>query len=80
MALLKVLISAKSKEFGVSQSLIASNAELEEFAAGSKQSKLLNGWRWSIFGKDASMLQEGSTALAINNGRIVTVQIKDQAT
>ena len=80
LALLKVLISAKSKEFGVSQALIASNAELEEFAAGSKQSKLLNGWRWSIFGKDASRLQEGSTALAINNGRIVTVKIKDQAT
>ena len=30
LALLKVLLSAKSKEFGVSQALIASNAELEK--------------------------------------------------
>ena len=80
LALLKVLLSAKSKEFGVSQALIASNAELEEFAAGSERSKLLDGWRWSVFGEDASKLQDGSTALAINNGRVVSFQIRGRAT
>ena len=80
LALLKVLLSAKSKEFGVSQALIASNAELEKFSAGSKQSRLLSGWRWSVFGKYALELQEGSTALAIDDGRIVTVQVRSRAT
>ena len=80
LALLKVLLSAKSKEFGVSQALIASNADLEAFSAGSKQSNLLNGWRWSIFGEDALKLREGTTALAVNDGRIVTVQVKGPST
>ena len=80
LALLKVLLSAKSKEFGVSQALIANNADLEEFSAGSKQSNLLSGWRWSIFGEDALKLRDGSTALAVDDGRIVTVQVKGQST
>jgi len=61
--LLRVLLKAKSEQLGVAQKLIATSADLDEIAAGRRDAKSLNGWRYKAFGKDALLLCEGRLAL-----------------
>ena len=74
MDLLKVMLKMRCEQSGVAQKLIATVSELEKFAAGSKDSKLLRGWRYEIFGKMAVALKAGDAALTIENGKIKIVE------
>ncbi|MEO5612581.1 MAG: ribonuclease D [Sphingomicrobium sp.] len=69
--LLKLLLKIRSKEAGVASKLIARSDELEALAAGvRKDLKILSGWRFEEFGRDAVDLVEGRIGFAIESGKL----------
>ena len=69
--LLKLLLKIRSKEAGVASKLIARSDELEALAAGvRKDLKILSGWRFEEFGRDAVDLVEGRIGFAIEHGKL----------
>ncbi|GHF27736.1 ribonuclease D [Kordiimonas sediminis] len=76
--LLKVLLKIKSQETNVAPRMIANSQELEALAAQpSADSKIMQGWRKTIFGDDAQKLIQGTLALTANNGDIEVVELMD---
>jgi len=73
--LLRVLLKAKSEEFGVASKLIASASDLDELSAGGRDLPALSGWRRDVFGGDALRLCEGKIALAARGKDICTVEL-----
>ena len=69
--LLKLLLKIRSKETGVASKLIARSDDLEALAAGvRKDLKILSGWRFEEFGRDALNLVEGRLGFAVQNGKL----------
>jgi len=69
--LLKLLLKIRAKEAGVAAKLIARSDDLESLAAGVRSDlKILNGWRFEEFGRDALDLVEGRLAFATENGKL----------
>ncbi|RKT34020.1 ribonuclease D [Roseovarius halotolerans] len=73
--LLRVLLKAKSEEFGVASKLIASASDLDELSAGARDLPALSGWRRDVFGGDALRLCDGEIALAARGKDICTVEL-----
>ncbi|MEL7204651.1 MAG: ribonuclease D [Pseudomonadota bacterium] len=73
--LLRVLLKAKSEEFGVAAKLIANAAELDAIAAGQRDLSSLRGWRKDVFGSDALRLCDGQIGLAAQGAHIVAVKL-----
>lgn len=72
--LLKVLLRQISEETGVAAKLIATIDDLEAVAADQDlQTPALTGWRRSIFGEKALELKKGRLALAIDRGKVITL-------
>ncbi|MEM7599768.1 MAG: HRDC domain-containing protein, partial [Pseudomonadota bacterium] len=74
--LLRVLLKAKSEEYGVAAKLIANAAELDAISAGERDLASLKGWRQDVFGADAMRLCDGKIGLAANGSQIVAVDLK----
>jgi len=69
--LLKLLLKIRAKEAGVAARLIARTDDLEALAAGvRKDLKILSGWRFEEFGRDAVDLVEGRIGFAIEHGKL----------
>jgi ribonuclease D len=69
--LLKLLLKIRARESGVAPKLIARSSELDALAAGvRKDLKILGGWRFEEFGRDALDLVEGRLGFAIENGKL----------
>lgn len=69
--LLKLLLKIRAKEAGVAAKLIARTDDLEALAVGvRKDLKILSGWRFEEFGRDAVDLVEGRIGFAIENGKL----------
>lgn len=69
--LLKLLLKIRAKEAGVAAKLIARTDDLEALAAGvRKDLKILSGWRFEEFGRDAVDLVEGRIGFAIEHGKL----------
>ena len=69
--LLKLLLKIRAEGDGVAPKLIARSDELEALAAGVRKGlKILRGWRFEEFGRDALDLVEGRLAFAIENGKL----------
>jgi len=69
--LLKLLLKIRAKESGVAAKLIARTEELEALAAGVRDGlKILSGWRFEEFGRDALDLVEGRLGFAIEHGKL----------
>ena len=69
--LLKLLLKIRAKESGVAAKLIARSDDLEALAAGVRSDlKILSGWRFEEFGRDALDLVEGRLGFAIENGKL----------
>jgi ribonuclease D len=78
--LLKLLLKIRSKETGVASKLIARSDDLEALAAGVRNGlKMLSGWRYEQFGKDAVDLVEGRLAFAIVNGKLKMSRVVAEA-
>ena len=79
--LLKLLLKIRSKETGVAAKLIARSDDLEALACGVRKNlKILSGWRFEQFGKDALDLVEGRLGFAIENGRLKMSRIVTEET
>ena len=77
--LLKVLLRQISEETGVAAKLIATIDDLESIAADQdSQCPALTGWRRSIFGEKALELKKGRLALAIDRGKVITLDWHDE--
>ena len=70
VALLKVLLAAKSEEHHVAQRLLANADELERLAAGEEDLPCLHGWRREVFGDAALALRAGRIALGVEGKRV----------
>ena len=63
--LLKLLLKIRSREIDVASRLLFTRAdEMEALAAGVRKNlKVLDGWRYEVFGREAVELVEGKLAL-----------------
>jgi ribonuclease D len=79
--LLKLLLKIRSKETGVAAKLIARTDDLEALAAGVRKGlRILDGWRYEQFGKDALDLVEGRLAFAIESGKLKMSRVLSEET
>lgn len=72
--LLRVLLKAKTESAGVAAKLIATAADLDQIAAGSRDVQALRGWRFEVFGTDALALCEGKIALTASGNDVKVVR------
>jgi ribonuclease D len=73
--LLKVLLRMTSERHAVAAKVIATVDDLDRIAASDDaEVSTLKGWRRELFGEKALALKHGQLALAIENGRVVTVE------
>ncbi|MEN0073854.1 MAG: ribonuclease D [Paracraurococcus sp.] len=71
VALLKVLLAAKSEEHHVAPKLLASSEDLDRLAAEAQPDlPALHGWRREVFGEAALALKSGRLALGVDGRRI----------
>jgi ribonuclease D len=73
--LLRVLLKAKTESAGVAAKLIASAADLDAIAAGSRDVQAMRGWRLEVFGNDAVALCSGKIALTAVGNDVKVVQV-----
>jgi ribonuclease D len=72
--LLKVLLRMTAERHGVAAKVIATIDDLDRIAADEEADvPALKGWRRDLFGEKALALKQGRLALAVDNGRVVTV-------
>jgi ribonuclease D len=77
--LLKVLLRQVAEETGVATKMIATVEDLEAIAGDDAADvPALSGWRRAIFGEKALQLKAGRLALAVERGRVVTLDWQDQ--
>ena len=73
--LLKVLLRMTSERHGVAAKVIATVDDLDRIAADDNADvPALKGWRRDLFGEHALALKHGRLALAVEKGRVVTVE------
>ncbi len=78
--LLRVLLKLQCEEHHVAQRLVATTADLEAIAAEAEpEVAALNGWRYEVFGKAALALKRGELGLAIRDGHLTLVPMRDLA-
>jgi ribonuclease D len=71
VALLKVLLAARSEEHDVAPRLLANSEELERLAAEPVPDiPALRGWRRDVFGEAAMALKEGRLALGVDGRKV----------
>ena len=73
--LLRVLLKAKTEEYGVASKLIANSSDLDGIAAGLRDAAALSGWRNDVFGKDALRLCAGQVALSVSGNSIRIIEL-----
>jgi ribonuclease D len=71
VALLKVLLAAKSEEHHVAPRLLATSEDLDRLASGDGAGvAALHGWRREVFGDAAMALKAGRLALGVDGKRV----------
>jgi ribonuclease D len=72
--LLKVLLRMTSESHGVAAKVIATVDDLDRIAADDDADiPALKGWRRELFGEKALAIKHGRLALAVDKGRVITV-------
>jgi ribonuclease D len=75
--LLKVLLRMTAERHGVAAKVIATVDDLEHIAGNDHADvPALKGWRREMFGEQALALKAGRVALAVEKGRVITVERK----
>jgi ribonuclease D len=73
--LLKVLLRMIAERHAVAAKVIANVDDLEQIAADdAAEVAALSGWRRDLFGEQALKLKAGTLALAVERGRVVTLE------
>jgi ribonuclease D len=76
VALLKVLLAAKSEQHHVAPRLVASSDDIDRLALEeSPEIPALHGWRLEVFGNDARLLKQGRIALGVDGRRIRLIAV-----
>ncbi len=76
VALLKVLLAARSEEHQVAPKLLANSDDLDRLAAeAAPDLPLLHGWRRTVFGDSALALKAGKLALGVDGRRVVLIPV-----
>jgi ribonuclease D len=71
VALLKVLLAAKSEEHNVAPKLLANSDDLDRLATEANPDlAALSGWRREVFGEAALALKAGKLAVGVEGRRI----------
>ncbi len=73
--LLRVLLKACAEKAEVAQKLIATTAELDAIAAGSRDGHAFRGWRRDVFGEAAEKLCAGKIALSAAGSHVALIEI-----
>jgi ribonuclease D len=73
--LLRVLLKAKSEDYGVAAKLLATASDLDDIAGGATTGPWATGWRFDVFGKDALRLARGEIALSAQKDRVAIVPV-----
>jgi len=78
--LLKVLLRQVGESTGVAPKMIATIDDLEAIAlSDDADTPALQGWRRTIFGEKALQLKHGRLALAIDGGKVITLEWEEIA-
>jgi ribonuclease D len=73
--LMKVLLRMTAERHGVAAKVIATVDDLDRIAADDRANvPALKGWRRELFGEKALGLKHGKLALAVEHGKVVTVE------
>ena len=73
-----MLLKLCCEEAGVAQRLVATADDLQSIAAFEDQTlPALNGWRYTLFGKQALQLKRGEIALSLQNGQVIALPVSD---
>jgi ribonuclease D len=76
VALLKVLLAAKSEEHHVAPRLVASAEDIDRLAQGEDPDvPSLHGWRREVFGTDALLLKQGRIALGVDGRKVKLIPV-----
>jgi ribonuclease D len=71
VALLKVMLAAKSEQHNVAPRLVASSDDIDRLALEENPDiPSLHGWRREVFGNDALLLKQGRVALGVDGRRV----------
>ena len=72
--LLKVLLKMVCEAEGVAAKIVATVDDLEAIAADDEADvPALQGWRRQLFGENALGLKHGRVALAVENGKVISI-------
>jgi ribonuclease D len=76
VALLKVLLAAKSEQHNVAPRLVASSEDVDRLALEDNPDiPALHGWRREVFGDDARLLKQGRIALGVDGRRVKLIPV-----
>ena len=76
VALLKVLLAAKTEQHHVAPRLVASSDDIDRLALEEDPDvQALHGWRREVFGNDALLLKQGRVALGVDGKRIKLIPL-----
>ena len=76
VALLKVLLAAKSEQHHVASRLVASSDDIDRLALEENPDiQALHGWRREVFGNDALLLKQGRIALGVDGRRVKLIPV-----
>ena len=79
VALLKVLLSAKSEQHHVASRLVASSDDIDRLALeDDPEIPCMQGWRREVFGYDALQLKQGHIALGVDGRRVKLILTDSQ--
>jgi ribonuclease D len=76
VALLKVMLAAKSEQHNVAPRLVASSDDIDRLALEENpEIPSLHGWRRDVFGNDALLLKQGRVALGVDGRRVKFIPV-----
>ena len=68
--MLNILLKNTAETHNISTKLIGDKKDMEKLASGRSNTKILEGWRYDLFGKTALKFIEGKIAIISNNNKI----------
>ena len=68
---LQALVRLAGARHALNPAVLASRKELEQLAAGSRDSAVLHGWRRKLVGEQLQALLAGELGLVVRDGRLV---------
>jgi ribonuclease D len=76
VALLKVLLAAKTEQHHVAPRLVASSDDIDRLALEEDPDiQALHGWRREVFGNDALLLKQGRVSLGVDGKRVKLIPL-----